>query len=169
MNSLFPGTPSTILIIGIGNEFRSDGNVGRINARTLEDLDIPNVSIVESSGDGVELRRLWAATESVVVIEAFEGAGEPGAVLRVVANEGALPLAMFHSSSHEFGLAHAIELSRNLRDLPPSLIVYGIRGKNFSGGTNLSPEVERSMTQVLGMILQDVKALQDVSRPEEEF
>ena len=53
MNSLFPDTPNTILIIGVGNEFRSDGNVGRVIARALEDLDIPGVTIVESPGDGV--------------------------------------------------------------------------------------------------------------------
>lgn len=164
-----PNSPGTILMIGVGDEFRTDGNVGRIIAQTLEDLDVPGLVIAESSGDGRELMQLWSAAETVIIIGAIEEGCEPGTVLKIAAHEKSLPLEMFRSSSHHFGLPHAIELSRNLRELPPNVVVFGICGKDFSAGEGLSAEVERSMTRVLAMILQEVRTLQAIQRSEKEI
>ncbi len=158
--------PHPILVIGIGNEFRRDDNAGHLVARMVEDLELPGVSVIESTGEGSELMRLWQNAESVIVVDAFTG-GIPGSIRRIDAVHEPLPVALFRSSSHQFGLPHAIELSRSLRELPPNLLVYGIGGQNFDSGTDITPEVERSLSYAVSMLVQDIKSLQ--ARPQTEL
>ncbi|MFN4152349.1 MAG: hypothetical protein ACK4IX_15520, partial [Candidatus Sericytochromatia bacterium] len=58
----------------------------------------------------------------------------------------------FNYSTHAFSLAESIELSRVLGELPDNLIIYGIEGKNFSTGQNVSKEVEKSIYDVVNKI-----------------
>jgi hydrogenase maturation protease len=56
-------------------------------------------------------------------------------------------------------VAEAIELARTIGELPPSLIVYGIEGLDFSAGTSLSPEVAASVPGVVSSILAEIRGL----------
>jgi hydrogenase maturation protease len=73
----------------------------------------------------------------------------PGTIRRFDASAQPLPKDAFRCSTHAFGVARAIELSRALGELPRSLVVYGIEGKNFAAGVGLSPEVERAVGEVV--------------------
>src|SRR3954452_13627171 len=46
-----------------------------------------------------------------------------------------IPRTMFNCSTHDLGVAEAIELARAFGKLPPRLIVYGIEGRDFDEGT----------------------------------
>ena len=52
-----------------------------------------------------------------------------------------LPAHFAHTSTHAFGVAEAIELARALRQLPSSLVVYGVEGTTFEPGMCLSTAV----------------------------
>ena len=137
------------LIIGIGNEYRGDDAVGLIVARLLKGCLADSVKVLEQSGDGAALMEAWRGAETVIIIDAVASGGAPGAIHRFDANTRPIPKSAFHCSTHAFGVAEAIGLSRALGELPRSLIVYGIEGKNFAAGVGLSPEVEGAVGEVV--------------------
>lgn len=144
------------LIIGIGNPSRRDDAVGLVVARALRARNLKHIEIVELSGEGAALLEAWQGAERVVIVDAMQSGAAPGTILRFEAHRQRIPTKFFRYSTHNFGLAEAIELGRALGQLPQELIVYGIEGKDFSLGEGLSPEVVSAISQVLEKILAEL-------------
>ena len=148
---------SKILVIGIGNAFRSDDSVGLIVARTLKQLVPPAVTILEQSGEGAALMDAWQGAEKVILVDAAASGAEPGTIHRFEAGSQPIPAQFFNYSTHAFSVAEAVEMARQLDQLPPALIVYGIEGRSFSYGQDLSPEVEQAIETVIQQLLQELQ------------
>ena len=130
------------LIIGLGNDYRSDDAVGRVVARKLGAESLDGVRILEESGEGAALMDAWRGADFVILIDAVHSGGKPGTIYRIDAHAEEIPRSFFHYSTHAFSVAEAVELARALGQLPPRLVIYGIEGKNFESGISLSPEIE---------------------------
>ena len=146
MNS--PDHTSSILIIGVGNLYRSDDAVGILIARKLNDMKTACMSVQEQSGEGTSLMDAWKDYETVWIVDAVSSGEPPGSIHRLDASKQPIPTKFFSCSTHNFGVAEAIELARTLNQLPEQLKLYGIEGKNFQPGEVLSPEVEQAMESV---------------------
>ena len=144
------------MIIGIGNEYRSDDAAGLIVARRLKERLAGAAIVFEQSGDGLALIEVWLGAEMVIIIDAMMSGEAPGTIHRLDANTQPIPKSYFRCSTHAFGVAEAIELARALGNFPQRLVVYGIEGKNFAAGIGLSAEVEKAagetVRQALAMI-----------------
>lgn len=136
----------TRLVIGVGNEYRSDDAAGLEVARRIR-----NSPACESRLGGFELIDTWAGAGDVVVVDAMRSGARPGTVRRYDAVVGPLPSGRF-ASSHAIGVAETIELARRLGRLPPQLCVIGIEASSFANGTELSTDVA-SAVDVLAMEL----------------
>jgi hydrogenase maturation protease len=147
-----------ILIIGIGNIFRGDDLAGLAAARLLKDLQLPGVRVLEIDGDISILADAWEGSPRVVLIDAVASQSEAGRIFRFEAQGEPLPRRLFASccSCHAFGLAEQVEIARSLQQIPPSLIVYGIEGKDFMLGSGLSPEVQEALPRLVARIQQDL-------------
>ncbi len=148
---------SKIVIIGIGNEYRSDDGLGIIIADKLSNINLNGIRILKQNGEPALLMDSWKDTDKVIVIDAISSGASPGTVNRFDAVEKPLPSQLFHYSTHSFSLADVIELARGLNRLPPSLIIYGIEGKNFTHGFKLSPEVEKAVGKIVELIIKVVR------------
>ena len=137
------------LVIGLGNEYRSDDAVGSAVARRLKASAGDEFRIKEESGEGGALMEAWKGAEFVVLVDAVESGALLGTICRIDARTKGVPSELFHCSSHAFGISEAIELARALERLPAGLIVYGIEGRNFALGTGFSPEVEAAADEVV--------------------
>lgn len=144
------------LVIGVGNNYRRDDAVGVAIARALREKNLRHVQVLEQSGEGTALLEAWRGAGRVILIDAVRSGAAPGTIFRFEAHRQSIPTKFFHSSTHDFGVAEAIELARTLGQLPKSLIVYGIEGKDFSLGEGLSPEVAHAASQVLDKILNEL-------------
>jgi hydrogenase maturation protease len=144
------------IFIGVGNPFRSDDGAGRAILRRLRGEIPPELTVLEETGDGVELLEAWKGAECVILVDAVQSGAPPGTIHRLDARAEQLPLWFSHSSTHSFGVAEAIELARMMGDLPPYLVVYGIEGLDFSPGTELSPEVAEVVPSAATMILREI-------------
>ena len=136
-------------IIGVGNQFRSDDSVGVLAARTLSETGLFDCSIVEHQGDGANLMSLWAGFTNVIIIDAVSSGSEPGTIFRLDASVQEIPSRFFNYSSHAFSVAEAVEMARTLGSLPDSMILYGIEGKDFSNGTELTDPVRKALDTVI--------------------
>ena len=152
---------SHLLIVGIGNPFRSDDATGIALARLLRERVPPGVRVIEETGEGAALLDAWRDAPAVILVDAVRSGAPPGTLHRLDLREQEISREFFRFSTHAFGVVHAVELARTLHRLPGCLIFYGIEGEEFASGEGLSPEVARAFPPALERILEDVRALMD--------
>ena len=148
-----------IVLIGVGNEYRSDDGVGLVALRELSKKEFPKTRCLESNGDGAALLEAWTDASTVILIDAVSSKAAPGMIYRFDALASPIPVTFSSQSTHAFGVAEAIELARTLHQLPLRLIVYAIEGKDFTAGLGLSPEVELAMHEVVERVAHEVSDL----------
>ena len=150
---------SRLLVIGVGNPFRGDDAAGLLVARLLKDMGLDSSMIVEQSGEGAALMEAWKGAGAVILIDAVSSGSSPGTFHCLEPIQQPLPAQMFHSSTHAFSLPDAIEMARALNELPPRLLVFGIEGRNFQAGAELSPEVSDALPKVAKQVFNAVETL----------
>jgi hydrogenase maturation protease len=154
---------TSLRIIGVGNELRGDDGVGLRVARALAALDPAGAEVLTSNGDPADLEEKWRGAERVVVIDASVGGNEgPGTVRRYPAHEGPISADLGSSSSHSFGLAQAIELSRVMGTLSRELVLITIEAADVTYGTELTPPVATAAERVVEEL---TALLEDHHRP----
>jgi len=122
-------------------------------------MALDRVSVKEQSGEGTSLMDAWKGYGRVLIVDAVSSGAAVGSIHRLDASKEPIPSKFFSCSTHNFGVAEAIELARTLSQLPGHLQLYGIEGKNFQPGEVLSSEVEQAMELVVGEILQTISSL----------
>ena len=150
---------ASVVVIGVGNAYRSDDSVGLVALQALRTSIHSGVKYVENTGDGAALLETWTQDSSVILLDAAISNAPAGTVLRFDALTQPLPTDFSFASSHTFGIAEAIRLARTLHQLPGWLILYTIVGKNFAIGETLSPEVEHGLRQAIPLLIQEIQAL----------
>lgn len=146
----------SILVIGIGNQFRSDDAVGLEIADSLTESGIDNCVIQRSSGEGIALINLWEDFDHVILIDAVKSDREIGTIHEIDLSKDKLESDLFQTSSHLFALPEALKLAKTLHKLPRTMQVYGIEGRNFDYGTELSPEVEQAKIELIELLKADI-------------
>jgi hydrogenase maturation protease len=150
--------PPRALVIGIGNEYRSDDAAGLLVARRLREVGGKGIVVLEQDGDGTRLMEAWTGAALVFLVDAVYSSAPPGTVHCLEATVNPIPAAPFRHSTHAFGLVQAVELGRTLKQLPDRLVVYGIEARNFQAGTGVSHEVEQALERVVRDLLSAIEA-----------
>jgi hydrogenase maturation protease len=148
MNNKEERLPQPILIIGIGNEYRSDDAVGLFVARALQAKKLPQTSVLEATGEGTALLEAWQGAERVILVDAVTSQAPAGTIHQLDAQRGPISPNLFALSTHAFSVPEAVELARALGKLPPRLVIYGIESKRFVAGIGLSAEVASAAQKV---------------------
>lgn len=143
-----------MLIIGCGNRQRSDDGAGILVAERLRDLGIPAET---RRGEAADLIEAWRGANDVIVVDAVVTGAPVGTVQAWDARQ---PLGSVRAtpSTHGLGVAEAIELALVLQCLPARLQVYGIEGRRFEPGVEISPEVQRAIEDVACRIIARLNA-----------
>lgn len=147
------------VVIGVGNDYRSDDGVGLAVAERLRGRTPAGVEIVTCAQEPSRLIDAWQDAEAVFVVDAASSGEEPGTLHRFDASAEPIPERVFRSSTHAFGVGEAIEFARALRKLPERVIVYGIEGGVFAAGAALSAPVAAAVEQAAEAVLDDVERL----------
>lgn len=152
-------TRKSILVIGIGNPCRCDDGVGPIITGQLGELFQNRIHVRSAVKDGFSLIHLWQKYEHVYLIDAVSSGQPPGKFYRFDALAGQLPCNFFTNfSTHSIDIPETIALAGKLQMLPKKLIVYGVEGKNFTIGNELSEEVQKAIPAVTSCIIRDLHA-----------
>jgi hydrogenase maturation protease len=137
-------------IIASGNRDRGDDGAGIIVGERLRILGLP---VEIQSGEAFALVESWKDAEDVLVIDAVVSDAPPGTVHVWDSCELPKLLVGSQASSHGFGVAEAIQISRILGCLPRRLRIFAIEGRNFEVGAELSPEVSQAIDRMVSRIL----------------
>ena len=135
-------------IICCGNPNRADDSAALLVAQQLRESGI---QAEIQPGDALDLIESWDETDDVIVVDATVTGAAAGTV-RVW--DGALPeqIVTGSASTHGLGVAEAIYLAEILHRLPKHLRVYGIEGREFRHGEQVSPEVRQAADRVAKQI-----------------
>ncbi len=149
-----------LLILGVGNQFRSDDGIGPAAADALHER-LPTVAVEVCDGQGVDLLVRWTLADTVILIDAMRSGAEPGTVRRFVVPPDTIPVECRLASTHGFGPAEAIALGAALDQLPRRLILYAVEGATYAEGMGLCTEVERGVKTVVEWVVQEAAVVQE--------
>jgi hydrogenase maturation protease len=159
MNEYLHSANGPILLIGVGNEYRSDDGVGLFVVRDLHRRFGDELRIIEHSGEGASLMEAWNGVDAVLLVDAVVSGEPAGFVHRIDVARGGVPARFACFSSHAFGVVEAFALARELHRLPPVALLYGVEGESFDTGAGLSNSVVKSIPILLGFIEHDLHML----------
>lgn len=135
-----------VVVIGVGNELRGDDGAGLEAVRRVRESELPaSVTVHLHEGEAVGLLELWDGADAAVLVDTVRSGAPPGTIHRLDASQVPLPSPVRRSSSHTIGIAEAIELARALGTLPTGILLYGVEGRQFEAGTELSDEVAAAL------------------------
>ena len=142
----------------IGNAFRGDDGAGLEVAKLLRGTLSNGAEVLEREGEPTGLIDAFGGAEALWLVDAISSGAQGGTIHRLDAGEQELPAGLFRASTHAFGLAEAVELTRALGRLPARVVVYGIEGTRFEAGNELSPETAAAVPKVAAALREEVAA-----------
>lgn len=149
-----------MVVIGLGNELRGDDAVGFQVARCVRERVPPGIAVCEERGEPLRLLQTWEGYRVAILIDAMRSGAKPGTVTRLDMGGAPLELEVARcTSTHSVALPDAIELARELRRLPPQVVVYAIEGEDFAPGRSLSAPVRAALCAVARAVLDDCSAI----------
>lgn len=135
-------------IIGCGNPDRGDDWAGVLVAERLRELGVDAETHI---GEPLVFIEAWCPADDVIVVDAVV-TGAPTGTVHVWDGWPPRVPGSARISTHGLDLGQTIELAQALGRLPARLRLYGIEGRQFSPGSNISPEVERAVEWVVRQI-----------------
>jgi hydrogenase maturation protease len=148
-------------IIGIGNLLRKDDGVGIVLLERLQKQkkELPkNIEFIDGGTGGMNLLHLLAQFDIVLLIDAVDFKARPGQArvfsLKDIQSQKK-PVMM---STHDPHFLNLLRLSQELKELPETLVIFGVQPRDVSYGMGLSKEIE---TVLDGLFLKLQKELQD--------
>ncbi len=138
-----------ITVVGIGNPSRGDDAIGLLVAHWLRERGIDGVEIIPWPGDTLSLFEKIKDSNVVILIDAVSPRGKPGGIYKFNLKDDSVWPELSAYSTHSFGIFHLVELLRVMDSLPQELMIYGIEGKNFGIGDDMSNVVIESARKVV--------------------
>jgi hydrogenase maturation protease len=139
------------LVMGIGNILLRDEGVGVHVVMELQRqvadglLEVaPGTRFVDGGTLGLELLPLFAGASALILVDAVNMGGAPGAVsvIRGDAIEGTLA---GHVSPHQVGIADLVAAARLMGAMPAAASLVGIEPARIDIGLDLTPEVAAAL------------------------
>ena len=138
------------LIVGYGNDLRSDDGAGRVVASRIEAMDLPGVIVRSQSQLTPELALLVTRADLVVFVDADVN-HEEMTLLPVQSGERGSP-----SMSHHIDPAALLLLARGLGREPPQAYTVSIPANNLELGFDLSQITATAVEEAVAAIMKIV-------------
>jgi hydrogenase maturation protease len=151
------------LVLGFGNPILTDDAVG---IRIAEELakELADITVVASSEAGLAILDEVTGYDRLVIIDSIKtGKGRPGELYKL--ELGDLEPKSDFSSSHGLDIATAFKLGEKLGyPLPREVSIYAVEVKdNTTFGEGFTPELERSLSSIIGQIIKEERLCQTSS------
>ena len=148
------GSALNTVVIGIGNEYRSDDGVGLIVAAAINERKLPGVCVVTGTEDPMDLLDAWSGAALALVIDAaIASPSTPGRIHRVTADDVASARGI---SSHSLDVAQVFALGQTLGRAPERLVVLTVETADVGHGVGLTPQVSAAVQDVVAAALAEI-------------
>ncbi|HEY2502955.1 MAG TPA: hydrogenase maturation protease [Mycobacterium sp.] len=144
-----------IVVVGLGNSYRSDDGVGIAAAAALNDLALPGVRVLTGIAEPMSLLDAWSSARLAVVIDAAVATPSvPGRIRR--STLGDVVDAPEGLSSHRIDIGRTHALGQVLGRVPDALVVFTIEVAATGLGVGLTPQVAHAVPEVVGMAVAEI-------------
>lgn len=151
--------PGETLILGVGNLLCTDEGVGiHVIERLQAEYLIPDgVQVVDGGTLGLDLLYYLEGVRNLLLIDAVEMDGAPGATLRLA--DAAVPAFLSAKMSpHQMGVPDML-IAAKLRDLyPDRIVLWGVQPASLDIGLELSPPVAAQMDFLIAQVCNELAA-----------
>jgi hydrogenase maturation protease len=162
-------TPPLVTILGIGNILYSDEGFGVRVIERLQDLYVfsDNVSIIDGGVLGMNLLRVLAETDHLIVVDAVRNKSRPGTLIRLEGEE--IPARIRAKNSlHQVDFLEALTLCQ-VFDKVPQTVILGVEPQDIETlSDELTPLIQGTIGSMIEMVLQEL-AQQGASYTERKF
>lgn len=144
-----------VVVVGCGNPFRGDDQVGLAVAERLAGRREPGLRVVCAAGDvtGVLDAFLSAVVDETILVDAVHAPLPAGIVIRFDADAAATEFGRYAgSSTHAFGVPELLDIAGVLGCLPRRVVIYGVVGSAFVLGQPMSPAVAAQVDHVAALV-----------------
>lgn len=128
-------------IIGLGNPLRHDDGIGLalldFIQRHKKEFE-GEITLVDGGAGGMKLLHQLARFNIVLLIDAVDFKGKPGDTRLFTTEQIQSEKTPITLSTHDSDFLNVISLSRELHELPKTLVLFGIQPYDLSYGAGLS-------------------------------
>jgi hydrogenase maturation protease len=143
-----------IAVVGVGNLLLKDEGIGIHVVRALQELFMPDGVVVIDGGTSPDVLDYLEPADKLVIIDAAEAGGVPGAIYRFRPDDVTLETGEA-ISLHELGLVSSLKMMSLLGKTPPEVIIIGIQPKEIAWGMELSPELKEKVPEIVKAVLKE--------------
>ncbi len=143
------------VVIGVGNLLLKDEGIGIHVAHALQKLDIPQGVEIIDGGTSPDLIAYSEAGDKLIIIDAAQAGGEPGTIYRFHPNDWTSASAATFSA-HELGVEQSLKIMSLIGNEPEEIVIIGIEPKEIGWGTELSPELEQKVPEIVKVVLREI-------------
>ncbi len=132
-------------IIGLGTPLRRDDGIGIVLLELLvkRKKEFPkNIEFIDGGTGGMNLLHLLARFDTVLLIDAVDFKGRPGEVRVFSLKDIQSQKKPVMASTHDPDFLNLLRLSQELKELPETLVIFGVQPRSVSHGMGLSKEIE---------------------------
>jgi hydrogenase maturation protease len=146
---------SGIVVVGLGNSYRTDDGVGVAAAAALDDLALPDVRVVTGIVEPMGLLEAWSGAGLAVVIDAAVATpSAPGRVRRCTLDD--VDGARGGVSSHSVDIGRTRALGQVIGRVPDALVVFTVEVADTGHGIGLTPPVARAVPEVVHLAVAEI-------------
>ncbi len=152
-------TRNDIVVIGCGNPNRSDDGAGVRVISLLRTHGVPEaVRLFDAGTDGMAVLYRARGASHLIVVDAMQPAGTPGAVYEVPGDVLAKP-PRANQGLHDFRWDHALHAGRKIygEAFPSTVSVFLIEAGSLGLGLELGPAVDRATMEVADQVLRRIE------------
>ncbi|MDW8083964.1 MAG: hydrogenase maturation protease [Candidatus Caldarchaeum sp.] len=143
-------------MVCLGNRLRSDDGAGFRVAELLG--DIPELVVARAPAE--LLNQLSEEVQLLIIVDAVENRGRPGTIHRLrLPDIGKDATRAF--STHGISLKDIVALLLETATFSGEVLIFGIEGKDFRYGEQLSEEVEKACRKVANEIKEILRMRED--------
>jgi hydrogenase maturation protease len=143
-----------IAVVGVGNLLLKDEGIGIHVVRALQELSLPDGVVIIDGGTSPDVLDYLEPADKLVIIDAAEAGGVPGAIYRFRPDDVTLETGEA-ISLHELGLVSSLKTMSLLGKTPPEVIIIGIQPKEIAWGMELSPELKEKVPEIVRAVLKE--------------
>jgi len=149
-------------VIGIGNPLRKDDGIGIVLLEKLIEKkdELPdNIEFIDGGTGGMNILHLLGHFDIAIILDAVNFDGHHGESKLFTLDEVQSQKISLGMSTHESDLFKVIQLSKELKECPDELFIFGIQPKDISFGSNLSSELQHNIKPLLIRLKTEIETI----------
>ena len=151
-----------ICVIGLGNPLRKDDGIGIVLLKKLiqNKKTLPKqLEFIDGGTGGMNLLHILPQYDTVIIIDAVQLNAAPGSYSFFSADEIKVDKKKDLFSTHADQLPQVIQLSRQLKELPKQLYIFGVQPKDTTYGTDLSQVIQKNIDTLFIRLKNEIKMI----------